>query len=77
MLLDYKQVSLRDQVCGLTAIKFVADEVLEHVDLAEYIASNVFSLEEFEELHGENMHGPLGVLDDVLSYILRYICLLS
>lgn len=77
MLLDYKQVSLRDQVCGLNAIKFVADEVLEHVDLAEYIASNVFSLEEFEELHGENMHGPLGVLDDVLSYILRYICLLS
>jgi len=55
----------------------VADEVIEHVDLGEYIASNVFSLEEFEELHGENIHGPLGVLDDVLTYILRCICLLK
>lgn len=68
---------LRGQVCGLNAIKFVADEVIEHVDLGEYITSNVFSLEEFEELHGENIHGPLGILDDVLTYILRCICLLS
>lgn len=55
----------------------MADEVLEHVDLGEYIASNVFSLEEFEELNGENIHGPLGILDDVLTYILRYMCYLE
>lgn len=54
----------------------MADEVIEHVDLGEYITSNVFSLEEFEELHGENIHGPLGILDDVLTYILRCICCL-
>lgn len=32
--------------------------VLEHVDLGEYLVSNVFSLEEFEELMEETGMGP-------------------
>jgi hypothetical protein len=36
----------------------VADRVLEHVDLGEYVVSIVFSLEEFEELMEEPDMGP-------------------
>ena len=36
----------------------MADRVLQHVDLGEYLVSNVFSLEDFEELMEETDMGP-------------------
>ncbi|KAG0606642.1 hypothetical protein M758_9G157700 [Ceratodon purpureus] len=48
-------------------------EALQHVNLGQYIESEVYSLKEFREKMGENnAFGTLGSLDDVLSHILRW-----
>lgn len=48
-------------------------EALQHVNLGQYFASNVFSLKEYEEKMGEKSEfGSLGSLDDVLTHILRW-----
>lgn len=45
---------------------------MQHVNLGQYVASNVFSLKEFGEKMGGNYEfGSFGALDDVLTHILR------
>lgn len=47
---------------------------MEHVNLGQYLASNVFSLMEFKKkMGGKDEDGTLGALFYALAHLLRYV----